>query len=141
MEWAMPDAPQFLAFLAAAEGRWADADALSGFADRLFAAKRADADAFRALPPVADALRRQSAQALTQHGVALERLGRKDEAAALERRALALFPLSETRFNLGVLAWGRDWAEAEEDMSEAVRLDPSNANARRYLDELRGKRK
>ena len=140
MEWEMPDAPQFLGYMAAASRRWADADALDALADRLYAAKLAEAHAFRSLPPVKEALRRESALALTQHGVVLERLKRPGDALALYRRALAVFPLSQTCYNMAVLAWGRDWDAAAEDLAEAVRLDPSNAQARRYLDELRARR-
>ncbi|MDE2491685.1 MAG: DUF2723 domain-containing protein [Elusimicrobia bacterium] len=139
LQWVFPEVPVMLGYMDATAGRWADADAVMSLADALFAQKSALAADYRALPDVTGALRREAADALTQHGVALEKLGRRDEAAALYRRALALYPLAQTRYDLGVLAWGRDWDEAEEEFSEAVRLDPSNASARHYLDVLRAR--
>ena len=56
------------------------------------------------------------------------------------RRALALQPLAETRFNLAVLAWGHDWPAAEDHLSEALRLDPGHAAAAKYLAALRARR-
>ena len=66
-----------------------------------------------------------------------EKLGRRDEAQAAYRRALALYPLAQTHYNLAVLAWNRNWPAVEENLAAAVRLDPGHAEARRYLELLR----
>src|SRR6202021_4329011 len=101
------------------------------------ARKLAWADEYRALPGLKASVRRQAAESATTHGVTLEKLGRRDEAAAEYRRALALFPLAQAHYDLAVLAWGHDWPSAEENLAEAVRLDPGHAEARRYLEQLR----
>ena len=72
-------------------------------------------------------------------GVAREKLGDAAGAEADYRRALALCPLAETRYNLAVLAWGKNWAAVEANLVEAVRLDPSHAAAAKYLAALRAR--
>lgn len=136
MEWLSPDVPLFLAYISAVNGRWAEAEATGAVTDSLFARKLALADEFRALPDLKATIRREAAEAATQRGVTLEKLGRRDEAEAADRRALALFPLAQTRYNMAVLAWGRDPGAVQENLSEALRLDPGHAAARALLQRL-----
>ena len=117
----------------------AEAAASYALADGLFAEKLALADRYRALPAVVSGLRRQAAESATHSGVAHEKLGDAAGAEAHYRRALALYPLAETRYNLAVLAWGKDWAAAEEHLVEALRLDPGHAAAARSLSVLRAR--
>ncbi|MBI2387734.1 MAG: DUF2723 domain-containing protein [Elusimicrobia bacterium] len=138
--WRFPDVPLFLGYLQASGGRMAEAAASYALADGLFAEKLALAGRFRALPGVVSDLRRQAAESATHSGVAHEKLGDAAGAEAHYRRALALYPLAETRYDLAVLAWGKDWAAAEEHLSEAVRLDPGHAAAARSLAVLRARR-
>ncbi|MFI5347262.1 MAG: protein O-mannosyl-transferase family [Elusimicrobiota bacterium] len=137
MNWVFPEVPSYLGYMAAVDSRWGEAESLDAAAVDLYARKLALADDYRALPDLKAAIRRSAAETSTQHGVTLEKLGRRDEAAASYRRALALFPLAQAHYDLAVLAWGRDWAAVEENLSEAVRLDPNHAEARRYLALLR----
>jgi tetratricopeptide (TPR) repeat protein len=137
MNWVFPEIPVFLGYMAAVDGHWADAEATDSAADALFARKLAFADDYRALPDLKASILHQAADSLTQHGVTMEKLGRREEAAALYRRALALSPIAQAHYDLAVLEWGHDWAAAEADLSEAVRLDPGHAEARRYLELLR----
>ncbi len=139
MEWIFPDVPVFLGYMAALDGRWADAESLDASADDLLGRKRELAERYRALPDLMNSLRRQAADQLTQHGVALEKLGRRDDAAAIYRRSLVVFPTAQAHYDLAVLAWGHDWPAAEENLSEAVRLDPGHAQARLYLEKLRAR--
>jgi len=135
--WDFPEVPVFLGYMAAVAGRWAEAEGDGALADGLFAKKLALADEYRALPALKASIRRQAAENATQHGVALEKLGRRDEAAAMYRRSIALVPTAQAYYDLAVLAWGHDWTAAQEDLDEAIRLDPSRADARHYLDLLR----
>ncbi len=139
--WLFPDIPLFLGYIQASGGRMAEAAASYTLADDLFAQKLALAVRYRALPDILSAIRRQAAEAATHHGVAVERLGEPAGAEAQYRRALALHPLAQTRFNLAVLAWGKDWPAAEEHLVEAVRLEPGNAQAVKYLAALRSRRR
>jgi tetratricopeptide (TPR) repeat protein len=139
MEWLFPDVPQFLGYMSAVAGRWAEAESLSAAADAAFARKLALADEFRSLPDLMATIRRQAAESATQHGVTLEKLGRRDEAESADRRALTLFPLAQTRYNLAVLSWNRDWHAVEENLVEALRLDPSHAQSRLMLERLRAR--
>ncbi len=106
-------------------------------AETLFDEKLELAARYRALPDLVVGLKRQGADAATHRGVALDKLGDRAGAESAYRRALALAPLSETEYDLAVLFWGRDWAEAERHLQEAVRLDPANAAAAKSLAALR----
>jgi tetratricopeptide (TPR) repeat protein len=139
--WQFPDIPLFLGYLQASSDRMAEAAASYAIADGLFEEKLALAARFRAAPGIVSALRRQAADAATHSGVAHEKLGDREGARRHYLRALALHPLAETRFNLAVLAWGRDWAAAEDHLSEALRLDPGHAAAAKYLSALRSRRR
>ncbi|MDP3541093.1 MAG: DUF2723 domain-containing protein [Elusimicrobiota bacterium] len=139
--WRFPDAALFLGYLQAGAGRLAEASSTYALAEALFEEKLALAARWRALPAVTSALLRQAAEAATHSGVALEKLGDPAGAERRYRRALELQPLAETRFNLAVLAWGRDWPAAEEHLVEAVRLDPAHAASVKYLAALRARRR
>lgn len=141
VSWLFPDIPLFLGYLQASGGRMAEAAASYALADDLFAQKLALAVRYRALPDILSAIRRQAAEAATHHGVALERLGDPAGAETYYRRALALYPLAQTRFNMAVLAWGKDWPAAEENLVEAVRLEPGHAQAVKYLSALHARRR
>lgn len=138
--WSFPDIPLFLGYLQASTGRMAEAAASYAAADGLFEEKLALAARFKATPEIMAAVRRQAADAATHSGVAREKLGDRAGAERHYRRALALHPLAETRFNLAVLAWARDWPAAEEHLSEALRLDPGHAAAAKYLAALRARK-
>lgn len=139
--WLFPEIPLFLGFLQASAGRLEEAAAAYALSDALFAEKLALAERYRALPAVLSGIRRQSAESATARGVASEKLGEPAAAESHYLRALALFPLAETRFNLAVLAWGRNWPAAEENLVEAVRLDPGHARAAKFLAEVRARRR
>jgi len=130
MNWDFPEVPEFEGYMAAVAGRWPDAAALGALSDALFVRKLRSADEYRALPELKATIRRQAAEAATQTGVALERAGRREDAAAEYRRALSLFPLAQTHYDLAVLLWNRDWAAVQTELSEALRLDPGHAEAR-----------
>ena len=139
VDWSFPDIPLFLGYVQASAGRMNEAAATYALADGLFAEKLSLAERYRSLPALVLAIRSQAAETATHHGVVLEKLGEKAGAESQYRRALALFPLAQTRYNLAVLAWGVDWAAVEENLSEALRLDPNHAEARKYLTALRAR--
>lgn len=139
--WSFPDIPLFLGYVQASSGRMAEAASSYAQADALFTEKLALAARYRSLPPLVAAIRRQAAEAATYRGVALEKLGDRAGAEQHYLRALAYFPLAQTRFDLAVLAWGKDWAAAEAHLLEAVRLEPGHAAAVKYLAVLRARRR
>lgn len=139
--WDFPDVPLFLGYLQASAGRLAEAETTYALADALFVRKLEHAASYRALPDILTVIRRQAAEAATHHGVATEKLGDRAGAEAHYRRALALQPLADTRFNLAVLYWDKDWAAVEENLVEAVRLDPNHAAAAKYLAALRARKR
>ena len=128
-----------LGYMAAVSADWAEAATQYALADALFAEKLRLAESYRALPDLVAGIRRQAAESATHRGVCAERQGSPEEARGHYLRALALSPLAQTRFNLAVLAWGKDWAAVEENLAEALRLDPSHAEARKYLSALRAR--
>jgi tetratricopeptide (TPR) repeat protein len=133
MNWNMPEASQFLSYMDALAGRWSDALSYATASENAYRRKLAMAEEFRALPDVQAAVRRAAAETVTQRGVALEKSGRRDDAAAAYFRALALFPLAQTHYDLAVLYWGKDAASAQRELTETLRLDPGHAEARRFL--------
>ncbi len=67
-------------------------------------------------------------------GVVLSRQGKKNEAEAAYREALAVDPnFDEACYNLGVLLREKDPSEAERLFAKALRLDPTYASAHREL--------
>jgi|CXWL01.1.fsa_nt_gi tetratricopeptide (TPR) repeat protein len=141
VDWNFPDAVLFAGYLQANAGRFSEAAATYALADGLFAEKLSLAERYRSLPALVSSVRSQAAESATHHGVVLEKLGDKAGAEGQYRRALGLFPLAQTRYNLAVLSWGADWAAVEEHLTEALRLDPTHADARKYLAALRMRRR
>jgi tetratricopeptide (TPR) repeat protein len=141
VNWSFPEIPLFLGYVQASGGRMAEASASYALADALFAEKLGLAERYRALPEVVSLVRRAAAESATHSGVASEKLGDRAAAEAHYRRALALYPLAETRFDLAVLAWNKDWPAAEEHLTEALRLEPGYAPAAKYLAALRTRRR
>jgi len=92
---------------------------------------------YRSLPDAVAPIRAGLAGALTPGGVALERLGRLDDARRAYRASIDAKPSSLANYNLGVTYWNRDWPAAVEAFSRAVELDPSSSDARRYLEKAR----
>ena len=138
-QWGFPDVPLMRGYMAAVSADWVEAAAQYALADSLFSEKLRLAARYRSLPDLVSGIRRQAAESATHSGVAAERQGRLEEAQGHYQRALSLFPLSQTRFNLAVLAWGKDWGAVEENLSEALRLDPENVEAKKYLAALRAR--
>jgi tetratricopeptide (TPR) repeat protein len=136
-EWLFPDVPYFLGYMAAVGSRWSESEAYGALSDGLFARKLALAADYRTLPGLLGNLRRQAAEASTQHGVALDKLGEREEAEAAYRRALSLAPIAQAHYDLAVLYWGRDPRVVAENLQEALRLDPGHAAARAALAKLR----
>lgn len=139
--WGFPDAPLMIGYLQATDGRMKEAVDSYSAADALFTAKLGLAARYRALPEVVSQLRRQAAEAATHLGVALEKTGDAAGARTSYARALELFPLAQTHYDLAALAWGKDWAEVEEHLAEALRLEPGHAAARGALAALRARRR
>jgi tetratricopeptide (TPR) repeat protein len=76
-------------------------------------------------------------------GVALMKLNRPEEAEAAYREAVRLQPqFTAARLNLGILLFNyeHDAEGAAEQFEEILQLDPSNAQARMALQQIRGQR-
>jgi len=141
MHWLFPEPAALLGYAAFMKGDLDAAQADYGWAAELSDRLSALAADYRALAPVQDAIRRQAAENRVQLGVALERLGRRDDAQKAYRAALERFPLAQAHYDLAVLAWNRDWPAAEQELELAVALDPSNQQARHYLAALRARKR
>jgi tetratricopeptide (TPR) repeat protein len=141
MEWDFPELAGYLGYIAASAGRWDEAAAAFALADALFARKLELAQRYRALPDLVASIRRQAAEAVTSRGAAAEKRGDRAGAENAYARAIALHPLAQTYYNRAVLSWNRDWQATEADLEAALRLDPSHAEARKYLTLLRSRRR
>lgn len=124
--WVFPEAAVFLAYQAFTRGDFSGARRLGELCVALYDEMLRLAEEYRSLPGVKDSLRRGRAEALSQLGVAYERL--KDRAAA-EAAYRAALPLPQAHFNLAALLWGRP--ESLQHMAEAARL--GHPDAPRYL--------
>jgi tetratricopeptide (TPR) repeat protein len=137
--WLLPEAPAYLAYMAFTRRDFPEARRLYGEAESL-GAKLVDlAHEYRSLPGVAENGLRERAENLMHLGVVSEKLGRADEARSFYERSFAVYPLAQAHYNYAVLFWGRDWAVAERELVEALRLDPRHAEAGRYLAILRAR--
>ncbi|MFH1444337.1 MAG: tetratricopeptide repeat protein [Candidatus Peregrinibacteria bacterium] len=76
-------------------------------------------------------------------GVVLAKLGRNDEAIDAYREAVRLQPrFTAARLNLGILLFNHahDTEAAAQQFEEILQLDPTNAQARAALQQIRGQR-
>jgi hypothetical protein len=127
--WNFPEPAVFLTYQALSSGDFAQARRLGLLAVELYGVMEGLARDYRSLPDVKDGLRRGRAEALSQLGVAHERLKEKDLAEAAYRQSIALQPLPQAHFNLAALLWGRP--EALEHMARAAAL--GHPDAPRFL--------
>jgi len=68
-------------------------------------------------------------------GVCLEKLGQSGEAERSYRRALLLNPrYTRAHFNIGVLYWKKDLRQAVREFEAALRIDPNDAQSRKYYE-------
>lgn len=133
MHWMLPDCPVLLGYIEFTGSRWVSARRYYALSARLYEATLALADEYHSLEDLKSSLRQMSAEAYVHLGAACERLGEREAAESHYRRSLAIAPVGQAHFNLAVLYWNRDWAKAVEELSEAVRLDPRNEQAAKYL--------
>ncbi len=109
-------------------------------ADAAYLASLVKAREYAALPDIVESIKNSRAQALLTLGAANERAGffNKSEQAYLQ--ALNLNPeLPQAHFNLAVLYWDKNKAEAKRRLLSVLSLDPYNREAARYLRILEGK--
>lgn len=137
LHWLMPDPPAFLGYLAALEGRYEEALGYEKLAESLAAAMLSLTREYHSLPDAVAGVRRSLAEARLQKGIMLAKLGRPEEAKAAYEDSLETYPLGKAHYNLAVYYWDRDRARAARELEEAARLDPSDAQSRRYLEALR----
>ena len=141
MHWALPESPLYLGYLDFTAGRYEAALRVYALAAGVLDELSVLAGRYRALPQVAANIRRSGAEALTQLGVVNEKLGRRDEALRCYEASLDRQPTAQAHYDLAVLFWGRDWARAEQEFQEALRLEPGRADAAKYLQALRSRRR
>jgi tetratricopeptide (TPR) repeat protein len=137
LHWLMPDPPAFLGYLAALQGRYKEALGYEKLAESLAAAMLGLTREYHSLPDAVSSVRRSLAEARLQKGIMLAKLGRPEEAKAAYEASLEAYPLGKAHYNLAVYYWDRDRVRAAQELDEAVRLDPSDAQSRRYLEALR----
>ncbi|MDA8131277.1 MAG: DUF2723 domain-containing protein [Elusimicrobia bacterium] len=133
----LPDAPLYEGFYYSSRGDWAKAEscfqASVGVYERLL---RLSVE-FRSLPDLKRMLASSSAYALLNYGVAAEKTGDRAAAESAYLAAAARNPdLADVRYNLAILYWNRDWTRVREELQATLRINPSHAQARRYLEQL-----
>ncbi|MBI3554584.1 MAG: DUF2723 domain-containing protein [Elusimicrobia bacterium] len=140
MHWLYPEPAVFLGFIAFSAKDFRQAYRYyflgAAAAERLLGLARD----YRVLPDVTDAFRRSCAEDLAQLGVVSERLGDIDGAKSFYQRSMALYPLAQAHYNYAVLFWGKDWGVVERELAEVLRLEPANAQARKFLEQAKARR-
>ncbi|MBI5597828.1 MAG: DUF2723 domain-containing protein [Elusimicrobia bacterium] len=135
-----PESVDFLAFLRMQEHDDAGAAGLYASSARLYDRTIALTREYNSLPETRRGVQWAAADSAVNMGVALERTGRRDEAEAAYRRALALRPtLARAHFNLAVLYWNRDWGRVVAELEAALAADPDYAEAKGYLPTARAR--
>lgn len=137
LHYDMAEPSMYLGYLAYAGGDLAGARALYALSSELYDRLLARAAEYRALPAVTQGIRRGAAESFMHRGVVAEKLGDREQARLFYEESLRRAPLAQTHYDLAVLFWGRDWARAESELVEALKLEPGHAEARRYLAQLR----
>lgn len=141
MHWLLPEPPMMLGFVEISRGRLEQAAVYYGLSALLNERLGALADAYSSLPELKSGLRKGGAEARLHQGVVAERRGDKAAAEAFYRQSLALAPMAQAHFNLAVLYWERDWPAVERELESALRIEPGNAEARKYLAMARARRR
>jgi len=136
--WAMkrllPDAPAYLAFLAYRSNDLSAAAARYDEAAALYDGLIALTERYHSLPELKQGVRSSAMDVLVNQGVALEKAGRRDDAEAAYRRAMAVNPrAAKPHYNLAVLYWNRDWRKATDELRAALAIEPGYADALKYL--------
>lgn len=137
-KWRMPETPVFMAYGLFSLGRMREAADAYRLGISAYAALLDKAREYHALPELERSIVRSRTEALVNLGVIVEKAGRRDEAERLYTEALRGTPdFEQAHFNLAVLYWNRDWRIVVREMSEVLRINPSNAGAARSLAEAR----
>ncbi|KAF0125499.1 MAG: hypothetical protein FD189_2075 [Elusimicrobia bacterium] len=138
----LADAQLYSGFLLSSGNDWAGAGArfkasVDGYERLLDLAEQ-----YRSLPDLKHSLRRSSAYAWLNYGVALEKTGDRDGAEKAYLRAAARNPeLADANYNLAILYWNRDWDRVMRELSETLRKNPSHSQAAHYLRQLQSSRR
>ncbi|MBI4386143.1 MAG: DUF2723 domain-containing protein [Elusimicrobia bacterium] len=134
IKWLMPEVPALLGFSLYRLDRKDAAAQTYDLAIDLFGELLGLARRYHALPSVTASLTRSQAEAHLNRGVLAEKTGDRAGAESHYREAIRLSPAyAQPHYNLAVLHWGKDWAVVIREMSETLRLDPSHAEAARFL--------
>lgn len=138
-----PPAAYHLGWCRFAENDFKGAHRYYKYAAALYERYAALADEYRAAPDVRADVRREAAGAWLHLGVTAEKLGRDEEALENYSRATDLSAnFSLAYYNKAVIYWKKgDFASARSNLTRVLEIDPSNAEARRYLGILGGGRR
>ncbi len=89
---------------------------------------------YHSLPEVVNSVKTEWAEVLLNLGVAHEKAGDRERSEAAYLKTLRVKPdFARAHYNIAVLYWNRDWAKAVLHLQEALRIDPTNPEARAYL--------
>ncbi len=133
----LPDAPLYEGFYYSSRGDWPAArDCFRASAD-IYERLLLLSAQYYALPSLRESLASSSAYAWLNYGVALEKLGDRAAAGEAYNFSLKRNPgLADAHYNLAILYWNRDWKKVRAELAETVRLNPSHAQAVRYLEQI-----
>lgn len=99
----------------------------------------AQAIEFNSLPDVTNGVRSDLSGVALNLGVSYEKLGDLDAARRSYEHAYQVFPNAQAHYNMAVTFWNRDWAQMAYQMQEVLKIDPTNAQAAKYLAVARAK--
>jgi tetratricopeptide (TPR) repeat protein len=136
----LPDAPLYEGFYYFSRGDWQRAGGCFRASIDIYERLLALSAKYYSLPEVRNSLSSSSAYAWLNYGVSVEKTGDRRRAEDAYAMALQRNPgLAEAHYNMAILYWNRDWDKVRAELSETLRVDPNHAQARRYLEQVKGR--
>ncbi len=129
-----PEPALYLGILASNKQNWKEAAAFFEKSAESYNAMSALSEEYHSLRPLKENIYRASGDSYLNLGVALEKLGRRDEAAKAYGAAVERNPGGpEAHYNMAVLYWNIDWQKAAYELRETLKLNPNHPSAAKYL--------
>lgn len=126
--------PLYIGIIEGRRGNWAEALEFFGKSADIYDRLIKLTEEYHSLPSLKESVIKASADAYLNMGVALEKLGRREEAERAYVSATARNPLlPDAHYNLAVLYWNRDWSKVALELKETLRLNPNHPAAAQYL--------
>ncbi|MFH1726018.1 MAG: DUF2723 domain-containing protein [Elusimicrobiota bacterium] len=134
MKRRLPETAAYLGYLYFREGALEKAADAYALADGLYDETLRLTREYHSLPDVKESVALAAADASLNLGVVHEKMGKRREAEAMYRKALVANPrYARAHYNIAVLHWSQDWPKVVRELEAALRIDPDNRDAKKYI--------